>query len=49
MRALLGAGIVALIVVAGGAWYFLGANRTSTVTSNAPATRAHQMLGLPWS
>ena len=40
MRALLGAGIVALIVVAGGAWYFLGANRTSTVTSNAPATRA---------
>ena len=37
MRALLGAGIVALIVVAGGAWYFLGANRTSTVTSNAPA------------
>jgi adenylate cyclase len=40
MRALLGAGIVALIVVAGGAWYFLGANRTSTVTSNAAATRA---------
>ena len=38
--ALLGAGIVALIVVAGGAWYFLGANRPSTVTSNAPATRA---------
>jgi adenylate cyclase len=37
---LLGAGIVALIAIAGGAWYFLGANRTSTVTSNAPATRA---------
>jgi adenylate cyclase len=40
MRALLGARIVALIVVAGGAWYFLGANRPTTVTSKAPATRA---------
>ena len=40
MRALLGAGIVALIVVAGGAWYFLGTNRPTTVTSKAPATRA---------
>ena len=29
--ALLAAGIVALIVVAGGAWYFLGANRTGPV------------------
>ena len=38
--ALLGAGIVALIAIAGGASYFLGANRTSTVTSNAPVTRA---------
>ena len=37
---LLGAGIVALIAIAGSAWYFLGANRSSTVTSNAPATRA---------
>ena len=37
---LLGAGIVALIVIAGGAWYFLGANRPATVTSNAPAARA---------
>ena len=36
----LAAGIVALIVVAGGAWYFLGANRPATVTSNAPAARA---------
>ena len=34
--ALLGAGIVALIAIAGGAWYFLGANRPATVTSNAP-------------
>ena len=36
----LAAGIVALIVVAGGAWYFLGANQPATVTSNAPAARA---------
>ena len=35
----LAAGIVALIVVAGGAWYFLGVNRPATVTSNAPAAR----------
>jgi adenylate cyclase len=31
-----GAGIVALIVIAGAAWYFLGASRTATVASNAP-------------
>ena len=37
---LLGAGIVALIAIAGGAWYFFGANRPATVTSNAPAARA---------
>jgi hypothetical protein len=37
---LLGAGIVALIVIAGSAWFFLGANRPATVTSNAPAARA---------
>ena len=37
----LAAGIVALIViVGGGAWYFLGANRPAGVTSNAPAVRA---------
>jgi adenylate cyclase len=40
MFALLGAGIVALFAIAGSAWYFLGANRPATVTSNAPATRA---------
>ena len=39
MLLLLSAGIVALIVIAG-AWYFLGANRPATVTSNAPAARA---------
>jgi adenylate cyclase len=37
---LLGAGIVALIAIVGSAWYFLGANRPATVTSNAPAARA---------
>jgi adenylate cyclase len=36
---LLSAGIVALIAIAGSAWYFFGANRTATGTSNAPATR----------
>jgi adenylate cyclase len=36
----LAAGIVALIAIAGSAWYFLGANRPATVTSNAPAARA---------
>jgi adenylate cyclase len=37
--ALLAAGIVALIVMAGGSWYFFGANRPATVTSNTPAMR----------
>jgi adenylate cyclase len=36
---LLGVGMAALIAIAGGAWYFLGANRSATVTSNAPAAR----------
>ena len=36
MFVLLAAGIVALIVIAGGAWYFLGANRPAAVSSNAP-------------
>jgi adenylate cyclase len=38
--ALLAAGIVALIVMAGGSWYFFGANRPATVTSNTPPVRA---------
>ncbi len=33
---LLGAGIFALIVSAGGAWYFLGATRSAPVASNSP-------------
>src|SRR6202521_5576181 len=32
------AGIIALIVIAGGSWYFLGSTRTATVISNAPIT-----------
>ena len=40
MFLLLGVGMVALIVIAGGAWYFLGANRPASVTSHTPATRA---------
>ena len=37
--ALLGAGVIALIALVGGAWY-LAAQRPMTVTSNAPAVRA---------
>ena len=29
-----------ILIVAGGVWYFLGANRPATVTSNAPVARA---------
>ena len=35
---LLGVGIVALILIAGSAWYFLGANRPASVASNKPAS-----------
>jgi adenylate cyclase len=34
--ALMGAGVVALIIVAAGAWFFFSANRPTTVTSNKP-------------
>ncbi len=35
------AGIAVLLIgIAGGAWYFLGANRPAAVSSNAPAARA---------
>ncbi len=37
LAALLAAGVVALIVIVGGAWYFLGAVRTVPVASSAPA------------
>jgi TolB-like protein len=34
---LVGAGIVALVIIAAGAWYLSGVNRSSTVISNKPA------------
>src|SRR5262249_5955044 len=44
------AGLVALIVDAGGGWYFLGANRAGTVTSNAPTKAAHlSVVVLPFT
>src|SRR6478736_2135104 len=50
MFVLLGAGIVALIVIGGGAWYFLGADRPATVTSNAPTGAAHlSIVVLPFT
>jgi hypothetical protein len=45
--AMLGAGIVALIIVAAGAWYFFGANGFPTVTSNKPAHLS--MVVLPFT
>jgi adenylate cyclase len=48
----LAAGIIALIAIAGGSWYFLGASRTATVTSKAPTTpeAAHlSIVVLPFS
>ena len=44
--ALLGAGVVGLIVIVGGSWYFLGADRSATITSTAPARPAtvHQSI-----
>jgi len=52
MFVLLGAGIVALIVIAGGAWYYLGANRPAAVATNtpAPAKAAHlSIVVLPFT
>jgi adenylate cyclase len=36
MAVLLGAAVVALAGIAGGAWYFVGANRIAAIVSNAP-------------
>jgi TolB-like protein len=49
---LVGAGIVALIMIAGGTWYFLGANRPAAVATNtpAPAEAAHlSIVVLPFT
>jgi TolB-like protein/class 3 adenylate cyclase len=35
----LAAGIVALVVIVGGTWYFLNGNRSASVATNAPASR----------
>jgi adenylate cyclase len=50
-QALLGAGIVALILIVGGAWYFLAGDRTAPVASNAaPAEPAHlSVVVLPFT
>ncbi len=48
----LAAGIVALVVIAGGAWYYLGANRPAVVATNtpAPAKAAHlSIVVLPFA
>jgi hypothetical protein len=42
----LAAGIVALIVIAGGAWYFLGANRPAAVATNTPAPAVAARLSI---
>ena len=50
MLAPLVAGIVALVVVAAGAWYFLGANRIAITGLNAPAPPAHlSIVVLPFT
>ncbi len=49
--ALLGAGIVALILIVGGAWYFLAGNRTAPIaTTPPPAEAAHlSIVVLPFT
>ena len=46
---LLGAGVVALFVVALGAWSFLGPNRSAVATSNAPETAHLSIVVLPFT
>jgi adenylate cyclase len=43
---LIAGGVVALLLVAGGVWYFLGASRTTPVASNAPASAAAAHLSI---
>jgi adenylate cyclase len=52
LLALVGAAIVALVVIGAGAWYFLGSNRSVSVASNAaaPAEPAHlSIVVLPFT
>ena len=42
----LAAGIAALLLIAGGAWYFVNANRPASVASNAPPPLAAQRLSI---
>jgi adenylate cyclase len=43
---LLGVGFFALIVIAGGAWYLVGATRTTPIASNAPVAREAAHLSI---
>ncbi len=49
MFVLLGAGVVALIVIAVGAWLFLGPNRPASVMSNAPDAAHLSIVVLPFT
>jgi TolB-like protein len=46
----LAAGIVAFIVIAGGAWHYIGASRPAAVATNTPAKAAHlSIVVLPFA
>jgi TolB-like protein len=49
MLAPLIAGIIALSVVAGGAWYFLAANRPVTIVATHPPTAHLSVVVLPFA
>jgi adenylate cyclase len=50
MLAFLGGGIVALVLIAAGAWYLLAGNRAVPIASNAPAEAAHlSIVVLPFA
>ena len=49
VRALLGAGVVALIVIAGAAWSLLGPNRPAMITSNRPEAAHLSIVVLPFT
>jgi adenylate cyclase len=41
--------VVLPLAIAGGAWYFLGANRTATIASNAPGPASLSIVVLPFA